>query len=644
MGKYLIVLVFILINHERAVSQNNKILDSLLLQNNQLEDTLLVDNLINISRQYFIAGDTLSLKYSLQAFTLSKQIGFKEGEGKSALFYALAIQEYSIDSALHYFIYSAQTLQKLNHSWAGYGFENAVRIFRTRAMWPQSLEFTIKSLKAFQETNDTTMIAKSLSNIGYTYTKLDNYEKSKEYLLRAKKLLPNIKNKEIVGLIYGRMAITYDETNYYDSAYHYYKNALISFKELGDSYYISQYLSNLANTCIHLNKINEAEKYLIQARQYRTTTEDNTSLYSNLGKVHIEQNQLNSAKLYLDSALTHAHIYKNNMFINEVYYRKHELEAKRGNYKQALQFYTTFKHIEDSLKTSDKNRKIAELEVTFETQKKEQENKRLAKENELAELRLSTAKRNRRNLIIIFNISALLAFVVFYSWLSKMRIKNKAALNDQMAEQKNLRFKAVIEAEEKERMRIAKDLHDGIGQLLSAARVNVASLEGEVDDEDEIIVENSLKVIDDSIKEIRTISHNMMPVALVDFGLIKAIETLALRINQANAIQVKINHTDIDGKLDKNTEISLYRIIQEVVNNMLKHSEAKIISIDLQRKESKVYLNIRDNGKGFDVKEIENSSGLGWKNIYSRLLMIGGNINIESNPGIGTIINIDFSI
>ena len=222
--------------------------------------------------------------------------------------------------------------------------------------------------------------------------------------------------------------------------------------------------------------------------------------------------------------------------------------------------------------------------------------------------------------------------------------RQKAKLEKQLADQKNLRFKAIIEAEEKERIRIAKDLHDGIGQLLSTARVNVAALEGEVDKEDEIVVKNSLNVIDESIKEIRSISHNLMPIALVEYGLIKAIETLVLRINEANTIIVQFKHEGIENRIEQNTEISLYRIIQEVINNMLKHSKGEKINIELRKKEEKILLKIQDNGQGFDINKIEKSSGIGWKNIYSRLLMINGNIDIKSSPELGTIINIDFNI
>ena len=204
-----------------------------------------------------------------------------------------------------------------------------------------------------------------------------------------------------------------------------------------------------------------------------------------------------------------------------------------------------------------------------------------------------------------------------------------------IADQQKLRFKAVLETEDKERKRIAQDLHDGLGQLLSTARLNVASLEDAVenDDDESRIWKNSLNLIDEACTEVRNISHAMMPNVLIQKGIKNALQELVDKINASGQLNVDLNFKQFDDDLSEIHKVAVYRIVQEVLNNTIKHAEATKATVKLETVNSNLFLHISDNGMGFDLNQIENSSGIGWKNIQSRIETMNGTMNIQSRNG-----------
>lgn len=203
------------------------------------------------------------------------------------------------------------------------------------------------------------------------------------------------------------------------------------------------------------------------------------------------------------------------------------------------------------------------------------------------------------------------------------------------------RFKNVIEAVEAERKRIAIDLHDSLGQLLSTAKLNVSVWGDQVTEEDEENYETSMKLLDQACTEVREISYTMMPSTLIRLGFISALKESAANINMADKITVKLDVNEYSGRLDETKGISLYRICQEILNNAIKYSEAEEITIKITESKDKLFLFIKDNGVGFDTQKLNNSSGIGWSNIFSRISMLSGHIRVFSDQSSGTSVHID---
>lgn len=215
-----------------------------------------------------------------------------------------------------------------------------------------------------------------------------------------------------------------------------------------------------------------------------------------------------------------------------------------------------------------------------------------------------------------------------------------------LIKQQELASKAVMEAEENERQRIAKDLHDGIGQMMSAAKMNLSSFESAIrfaDNDQKRSFENAMRLVDDSCREVRTVSHIMMPNALLKNNLSAAIHEFVDKLDN-KSLEVHVYTEGLDERLDSNIELVLYRVLQECVNNVIKHAGASTMDISVTRDRNGIDATVEDNGKGFDVKGKEAFTGMGLKNIITRVEYLKGTIDFDSAPGRGTVVAIHIPV
>lgn len=198
---------------------------------------------------------------------------------------------------------------------------------------------------------------------------------------------------------------------------------------------------------------------------------------------------------------------------------------------------------------------------------------------------------------------------------------------------------AIIQAEEKERRRLAKDLHDGLGPLLSTVKMAVSSLNHiEQDRKSREIIENTDHVITEAIRSLKEISNNLSPHVLDNFGLASAIKAFSGKVSCAQTLKISFQSNMFDVRLDYNTEVVIYRVVCELINNTIKHADATNIDIELKRHNKLITLSYSDNGKGFDVNEVlgGKSEGMGYSNIMSRIKSIKGMLSVESDKEKGT--------
>jgi len=202
---------------------------------------------------------------------------------------------------------------------------------------------------------------------------------------------------------------------------------------------------------------------------------------------------------------------------------------------------------------------------------------------------------------------------------------------------------SLLEGQEIERKRLAREIHDGIGPLLSALKLNLANIEGDIENKNtdlEKKFQKSNKLIDEIADDLRSISHNLLPKVLSDFGLVESLEALSEKINASNSVSMTFMHTGLDQRLEDVFELGIYRIGQELISNTLKHGNARKITMQLIMRKDSLHLIYEDDGRGFDPSMIKN--GLGIMNIQNRVKALGGEINFDSHPGKGMTATIEF--
>lgn len=219
-------------------------------------------------------------------------------------------------------------------------------------------------------------------------------------------------------------------------------------------------------------------------------------------------------------------------------------------------------------------------------------------------------------------------------------IKNQVELRRLQDVQQQELLQAVIETQESERKRLAEDLHDSVGQVLSAIKLKLHKLDKVNGDENtNALLTDTRKLTDECIQEIRNIIHNVLPPVLTDFGLIDALQALCAKMDQNTSMQVVFTRKLNDERFPAEVELTLYRIAQELFGNVVKHSEATTVNVELTREKTMLTMTFRDNGKGFNLDSVRH--GFGLKNLQSRAQLINGKIHIYTKPLSGTLTTIN---
>lgn len=232
--------------------------------------------------------------------------------------------------------------------------------------------------------------------------------------------------------------------------------------------------------------------------------------------------------------------------------------------------------------------------------------------------------------MVLLSIAIVVFFVVYQR---RIFAKEREQEEKEKAHQKQL-LVAAVEVQESERRRIAGDLHDDIGSLLSATRLYLRQITPEATEEKTIETKDqALSILDEMIQNTRRITHDLMPPALEKFGFQAAAEDMCERINRSGGITVNFR-SDSDNRLEERKEVALYRVLQELINNTLKHAKAKTIDVAIDRKQDYFSFTYSDDGKGFDLAAVQ-SAGLGLRNIESRISLIGGHLVSTTSPGNG---------
>jgi|GEM_PF-1793113 len=530
-------------------------------------------------------------------------------------------------------------LHENNLVWASGVSHTLAQTFIDQMLFDSAIYYTLKCLQLhdLQELNPGRYQA--LETMARIYEEIEDPNQAIIWNRKLYRLSVEHENEEYQQQSLSNIGNVYDLIPNYDSALYYKKRAAaLAKKNADENYYMI--IGNIGNTFLRTGDLDSAEFYTKMLYDL-TRSEHNLPFWSiskeiarsavNLGAIYYKRGQFGQAEEFLKEGIERSKEIGFKEKLLEAHFWLYNIQKEVGNIRKALDHYEMYVALRDTAQNLEYKNEVSRLAIVYDTDKKEQQLRVLTAEKELKEVEIA---RTRLIVVGVAVFSLLIIFTIILNN-SRQRFKLKAELAEEKERLQKNRFKTVMDAEEKERKRIARELHDGLGQLLSTARITIASLDSEVNPR----VENSVKIIDMAVKEVRNISHNMMPNALVNVGLEAALKDIICKVDESGSVS-GFYQSSISPNLEESTAISVYRVVQELVNNTLKYAEATEIKLEISGNEEWVSLSLSDNGKGFDTSKTLYSNGIGWNNIYSRVDLLGGKISVRSSPGQGTFVSI----
>jgi signal transduction histidine kinase len=578
------------------------------------------------------------------------------------------------------YIDSIQTLSKNENYVKGMGIATLDKglLENIKGNFNLAINKNEKALSIFNELKEDTLIAKSLAALGVNYWQKGEIVKSLDFLFKALKINETLDLKSAQAANYNQISMVYQSQNkiplaeefanksmkiiqnltpelshistFHNLANIYgmqgkYKEALrldsiglIYCEQLNAEFNKSMFYDNMANCLYYANDWTNAIDYHLKAISIDSSFGNNKQLgdtYCNMGAIYEEQKNYDKALECYNKSIELCRVSGYKIGIKNGLQQLSKLFYKTNNTTAAYHLLQESMIVKDSMINESSEQKIAELQTLFDTEKKKQQ---IAQQ----ELKIS-----RRNILLVVLLAALIMSVfIFRLVYLRYKLKQEQKLQQELIKEETKRSKAIIETEENERQRLARELHDGVGQLLSATKLNLSSLENnKCTPEEKLRLVNSMDILDESIREIRNISHNMVPDILLKFGLKRAIEDFILRINQTKKLEI---HFECNGfeenSLEDTDKLMLYRLIQESVNNTIKYAQATNMTIQLSADMNEISLLMEDNGKGFDIEEAKRKGGIGFKNMQLRTEYLKGKLEIDSSPKNGTTIIIEIPL
>ncbi len=515
----------------------------------------------------------------------------------------------------------------------GSAINNLGLIYWNMADYDKALKYFFDALKDFEKIKNERFESNALNNIGMLYFDLHNYQQSLKYHLKAKAIYEKLQDPYLLGAVSTNIGNVYVHLQKPDSAEYYYLNAIKMHKLARDDYGLSIAYNGYAGLLANKGDTIKALSYFNETLKLKESLNEQVGISSVLIQMAGIYHKQKKPQLELEYLTRAKSIAEKNDFKKDLIeiYRSLAVFYETSNTALSLGYFKKYSAVKDSVFNENSNRQITELNTKYETGKKELQ---------LKQQDLLITKKN----FMIAGISGLLLLVTLlgFSYYKRYQLKQDKKLQSAVMKQQDISTKEIIEAEENERKRIAADLHDGVGQMMSAAKMNLSVFESELpftSESQKTSFENVIGLIDESCKEIRAVSHQMMPNALLKSGLASAVKEFIDKID-TRVIKVSLYAEGLNERIDNNTETVLYRVIQECVNNVLKHSAADHLDISLIKDSDGIAVTIEDNGIGFNSADKLKFEGIGLKNIISRINYLKGTIDFDSTAGRGTLVAI----
>jgi len=643
----LLILASLTVTQFNATAQSELKKDSLLKQLSVAkEDTAKVLLLIDIGNEIEYKDLNEAGIYYLQSGNLSKRLNYKRGIIKFAANYtAILNSKGAYDSALLLNKQAIELAKSLKDDLlTAKAMANTGNNFNYLGQNDSAVFYYETAKQYFEKINNEYYVARMNDLMQNAYLNLYQFAKGVAYGKSAAQYFRRAGKEMDLGQVLVNQANNYQSLGYPDSAMACYNEALSIGKKNGHKLMEITCFLGIGNIYFH--------RYDTKGMQ--TNYENAMALSREIGEVNGEvtagrglallyllKKDFAKAKEYISESLKIADSLDMKVdkvgglkVMSSILFAMHDIEG-------AERYLDSTKSIENILTGEEVQNKTLLLEKRFETQKNE------------SQIQLQQSQLRHKNTLnyILAGSAVALLFISLLSYRNyKNRQKIQQARIDELETEKQLTAtEAVLKGEEQERTRLAKDLHDGLGGMLSGIKFSLSNMKGNLimTPDNAQAFERSIDMLDSSISEMRRVAHNMMPEVLVKYGLDTALKEFCNEIDQSGVIHTSYHSLGLnEATIEQTTTVTIYRIVQELVNNTIKHAAAANVLVQAQYSKSEKFLSVtvEDDGKGFDIASLRQAKGIGWSNIQNRVDFLKGKIDVQSGEGKGTSVLIEISV
>ena len=626
-------------------AQDNK-RDSLLkLLPSSKQDTARVMLLLDIADTYETNNQDSSVYYLEKSKQLSESLGFSKGlyqyYHQSAVVsftkgdYTTAVDQNNKGLSLARILKdSSKVIAILN---------NMAIVSAYQGDFESQLTYTLQVKDAVEAIKDSGRLAAVYHGVANVWNNLKQYRRAVDFALLSVRIHTEFNKKNAyINRVYAALGQNYEELDMGDSALYFYNMAIEESVKLNDKYAQGIIYSYICDYYEARNQFGEmlkaSEKALVLSRELQSRQMEANSLY-NVAYANFYNGNNVIARKYIGEALE---IASKDSLLEESMYSYLILSyiaARDGDFTTS----SWAKHKTDSIREKILNEQIikttSEIEKKYETAKKDKQ---------IVIQQSQLQKREIVNYILLGSAVVLLtlSLLAYRNFNQKKKLQQQRIIELE-TEKKLTATEAVLKGEEQERTRLAKDLHDGLGGMLSGIKYSFQTMKGNLvmTPDNQQAFERSMDMLDSSIKEMRRVAHNMMPEALVKFGLDTALKDFCNDIHQSGALKLNYQSFGLgDAVIDQTIAITIYRIVQELLNNTMKHAAAKSAIVQVSKIDGRLSVTVEDDGKGFDTSILNQSKGIGWSNIQHRIEFLKGKLDVNSQKEKGTSVLIELPV
>jgi two-component system, NarL family, sensor kinase len=602
------------------------------------------------------------------------------------------------DSTLYYINSFGQLSQKLNYPSGTVSCLTIKAWFYAykRFLTDTGISLDLQALQLAKNSHMTKMVGQIYNNTAAIYNeRKEDHATALDYYLKGLAIFEQLKDSSLMGMAYGNIGDLYSGMKEYEKAYTYSRQGVLIYRSLNKSNSTRSGMLGLSSSLIGLKRYDTALIVLKDAKRIAdqlndldyhevilmdmitiytktrqlpllrqaaidlsvisrpTATEGMYTVWAAMGDYYFYKREYPTASVYNDSLIRETWANTALGPLASAYERKARIALAQGRLDDHDRNTELHDSIEDLLLSDKILKNTQELETRYSLDKEQAQIKSLNDEKKIDTLVL------REHRWTIWALSgALLTFVVFgFLFYSNSRQKKRLLLSEAALQQQKiaelekerqlLATRSVLLGQDEERKRLAKDLHDGLGGILSVAKYSFSNMKQNliISAENAEAFDKSMGYLDKSIRELRRVAHNMMPEALIEFGLDTALKDYCNSIAGSGVIGITYQSFELtDDSIPPASASVIYRIIQELINNILKHAHATTAAIQLVRRTDALSITVEDNGSGFDIGILKTSGGIGFLNLQNRVSYLEGTIDIQTAPGKGTFISIEIPI